>query len=172
MSADDVQEYVLINHLFSPSVAPYFRTIDEVDYYVKHSYHEITINGRPCLVRDVNIDYISYKTGKSNRELMKEGKPPACARRDREEYVWAAHHVGQTKKGNYPIAIIPGYDHIGNGYNTIFHPGNSGEKLHDPEFEAMKRSFWKGFLAAYEAAGEDFNKIPYCNRKQDRGRKK
>lgn len=172
MSAADVEKYILKNHLFSAEVAPYIRTIKELDYYVKHNYHEIRVDGKPFLVLDVNIDYISSKTGKSNRELMKEGNPPVCPRRDREEYVWAVHHIGQTAVKNFPLAIIEEYIHTGSGYNAIFHPGNSGENLHTPEFEALKKSFWKGFLAAYEAAGEDFNKIPYCNRKQDRGRKK
>lgn len=168
-SAADVCEHILKLNLFTAAVAPYIRTFDELDYYVHKSYHEIVINGKPCLVVDVNPDFISTETGMSNRELMVTGQAPVFPSRDRQEYKWHVHHVGQTTKGNFPICVIPEFDHNSSKLSAVFHPGSSAEELHTPEFDALRKNFWRGFLAEYDKAEGKFNAIPYLNHKQNRG---
>lgn len=171
-SAADVCEHILKCKLFTEAVAPYIRTFDELDYYTSKSYHEIVINGKPCLVVDVNPDFISTATGQSNRELMAAGQAPVFPSRDRQEFEFHLHHVGQTSKGNFPICVIPRFDHNSPKFSAALHPGSSAEELHTPEFDALRKNFWRSFLAEYDKADGKFNAIPYLNHKQDRGYKR
>lgn len=162
-SAADVEEHILRLKLFTPAVAPYIHTFEELDYYQKRSYHEVCFDGRHILVVDVNPYYVSSKTGVSNRERMREGKPPVVPHRDKEEYVFHVHHVAQYSSPTSVFAIIPQYDHNGKELSAVFHQGTPNQELHGPEFEAQKKNFWRSFVDAYDAADNDFNRIPYLN---------
>ena len=166
-SADDVKEHILKQKLFTNAVAPFIHTFEELDYYAKRSYHEVIWDGRPALIIDVNPDYISQKTGKRNRDLMKEGKAPVVPDRAKEEYVFHIHHVGQHWQS--PFAIIPEYDHNGKNYSAYFHPTKAKEDLHGPEFEAAKKTFWRCYIEKYDEA-KSFRAIPYLNSKHNRNK--
>ena len=161
-SAADVAEHILKLKLFTAAVAPYIHTFEELNYYTKRSYHEVSWFGRAALIIDVNPDYISGATGIRNRDLMKAGKAPVVPHRDKEEFVYHVHHVGQHSSS--PFAIIPEYDHNGKEFSAYFHQGAPNTDLHGPEFEAMKINFWKKYLDEYDKAG-GFLKIPYLNSK-------
>lgn len=162
-SAADVEEHILQKKLFTAAVASYIHTFGEMDYYVKHSYHEVVWNGRPALIIDVNPEYISSATGICNRDLMKAGKAPVVPHREKEEFVFHIHHVGQ--RSSSPFAIIPEYDHNGKGLSAVFHQGTPNTELHGAEFEAMKMLFWKKYIDEYDKVKE-FGKIPYLNPKK------
>ena len=161
-SAADVAEYITRKQLFTSPVAPYIHTYTELDYYVKHSYHEVFWLGRPALIIDVNPDYISSITGKSNRELMMAGRAPVVPNRQKEEYVFHIHHVGQHSSS--PYVIIPEYDHNSKGLSSALHQAKPNTELHGPDFEARKKQFWRKYLEEYDKAGK-FSKIPYLNQK-------
>lgn len=161
-SAADVEEHIKKQKLFTNAVAPYIRTFEELDYYTKRHYHEVCWDGRPALIIDVNPDYISSKTKKRNRDLMQNGHAPVIPERNKEEFVFHIHHVGQTPVS--PFAIIPEYDHNGKGYSSAFHQSSPGTDLHTPEFEAQKANFWRSYLEAYDKAGR-FLAIPDLNPK-------
>lgn len=166
-SAADVKECILKNGHFTNWVASYIHSYDELDYYKNRSYHEVHWDGRACLIIDVNPDYVSSKTGISNRELMLAGKAPVVPDRNKEEFVYHVHHVGQNTSS--PFAIIPEYDHNGKGYSAIFHHGAPNADLHGPEFEALKINFWRTYVEAYDKAGR-FSAIPYENSKHKKGK--
>lgn len=159
-SAADVEEHIKKKRLFTEAVAPYIHTYEEMDYYVKRNYHEVCWEGRPALIIDVNPDYISSKTGKRNRDLMMEGKSPVVPDRNKEEYVFHVHHVGQHQSS--PFAIIPEYDHNGKGLSAVFHQGSPKTNLHGPEFEVLKANFWKNYIKEYDKVGR-FAAIPFLN---------
>ena len=75
---------------------------------------------------------------------MLAGKAPHIPDRNKDEYIYHIHHVGQHATS--PFAIIPEYDHNGIGLSSVFHQGSSNSDLHGPEFELMKRTFWKNYV--------------------------
>lgn len=161
-SAADVEEHILKMRLFTAAVAPYIHTFEELDYYIKRSYHEVEFDGKPALIVDINPDYRSSITGLTNRELMRAGKAPVVPNRDKEEYVFHLHHIGQHTTS--PLATIPEYDHNSSEFSSYFHQGKPNAELHDASFEAEKKNFWRTFLEEYDKAIE-FRLIPYKNPK-------
>lgn len=159
-SAADVEEHIIKLDLYSANVAHYIHTFEELDYYTKHNYHEININGRPCLVIDCNPDYVSAKTGIRNRDLMKQGKPPVVPDRNKEEYTFHLHHVGQSGSPQAPFATIPAYDHNSKALSSALHPRSTSEDLHGPEFEMQKKNFWRKLESLYNEYDNKFDRIP------------
>lgn len=167
-SAADVKKTIIDRDLFTNVVAPYIHTYEELDYYEKKNYHEVTWNGRHALIIDVIPEY-KGPDGISNSALMKQGKPPRVPKYDEEGYVYHLHHVGQHSTS--PLAVIPEQDHNGPGLSSIFHPGRPDKELHDAEFEVIKSLFWKTYIEKYEEAGS-FKKIKYLNSKAKRKKPK
>lgn len=161
-SAADVAEHIIKTKLFTPEVAQYIHTFEEMDYYIKHSYHEVRLDGKMGLIIDINPDYVSTKTGLSNRQMILNGDAPVVPDPIKEA-PYHIHHVGQHSTS--PFAIIPEYDH--NSFDKILHPGKPDKDLHGPDFELEKNSFWLSYLEAYDEAGV-FWKIPYLNPKTGR----
>ncbi len=160
-----VQEYIKDNRIVSDEVRPFIRTYEEIKYYEKHHYHEVSWDGRKALIIDVNLDYFSEKHQMTNRELIMHEKAPVVP--GKEDFEFIIHHVGQLPTS--PFAILPGDDH--NHFHGIFHtnssPGqtkNGSDELHNANFEFQKRAFWKTYLKEYDRTG-NFANIPYTNLK-------
>ncbi len=166
-SAEDVRKHILKLDLFSNQIAQYIHTYEELDYYTKRHYHEVCWDGQPAIIIDVNPEYVSNK-GIKNRDLLAKGKPPHIPNRDKDEFVYHIHHIGQNTTS--PFAIIPEYDHNGIGLSSVFHQGSPNGELHGPEFEIAKSNFWKNYLEEYDKAGR-FDLIEYSNPKSKRNKK-
>ena len=158
----DVQEYIKKRKLFTAAVRPFIRTLEEAKYYTKHYYHEICWDGQPGLIVDIVPEYFSEIHGKTNRELILEGKSPVVAGEDDNFFlVWDIHHVGQ--RIDSPFAMIPSNIHNGAKTSKIFHQGKANDDdLHTKEFEWQKQLFWRNYLEEYDKAGS-FSKIPFLN---------
>ena len=163
-SAADVEKSIIDRDLFTNVVAPYIHTYEELDYYEKRNYHEVSWNGRHALIIDVIPEY-KGPDGVSNSELMKQGKPPRVPNCNEESYRYHLHHIGQHSTS--PLAIVPEQDHNGPGLSSIFHPGRPDTELHGAEFEVLKSFFWKTYIEKYEEAGS-FRNIKYLNPKAKR----
>ena len=159
-SAAEIEEHILRKKLFTAAVAPYIRTYEEMKYYTSHGYHEVCWDGKPALIIDVNPDYVSSVTKKRNRDLMMAGSAPVVPDRNKEQYEFHIHHVGQLPDS--PFAIIPEYDHNSKAFSAVFHQGPPPENLHGPEFALQKKLFWKNYLNAYDAA-RNYSLIPHLN---------
>ena len=168
-SYEELQVYLLGRESFTPAVCPYIYTLEEAKYYEKHRYREVYWD-RPCLVIDVNLDY-KTGSGKTNRELILEGKSPVIP--GDEEHRYHIHHVGRrsTTDPNTPFAIIPETDHNSKELYSVFHSAPEPmEDQHDDLFEEEKRKFWKRYLEeSFRYHG--YNNIPRLNRKRG-GKKK
>lgn len=78
---------------YSSEVNDRISSVEELDLYQKAGLKEETIDGRTCLVReDLDYDYIDPKTGKTNLELMEEGRSPYDAKTGERIEL---HHIGQ-----------------------------------------------------------------------------
>lgn len=160
-----VQEYIKDNRIVSDAVRPFIRTYEEIKYYEKHRYHEVSWDGRNALIIDVNLDYFSEKHQMTNRELIQREKAPVVP--GKEDFEFVIHHVGQLP--NSPFAIIPEDDH--SHFHGLFHtnasPGqtkNGTDELHNANFEFPKKAFWQKYLKEYDRTG-NFANIPYTNLK-------
>ncbi len=163
-SAEEVKQHILKLDLFSEKIAPYIHTYEELDYYTSHNYHEVCWDGQSALIIDINPDYIS-NAGIKNRDLLAAGKSPHIPNREKDEYTFHIHHIGQHSTS--PFAIIPEYEHNAAGYSSFFHQGSPKEDLHTPEFEALKINFWRNYLKKYDESGS-FAKIPFSNHRNKR----
>ncbi len=183
-SPEEVREYIRKNNFFSDDVGKYIRSYAEFTYYEKNNYHEVVFNGRNCLIIDVVPEYIVpdnmvpqkvknrfpnepdkvYR----NRDLMEAGCPPVVPQKQKDQFVFHVHHVGQRPES--PFCAIPEYDHISKELSTVFHQGSYSSDLHGPEFEAQKGAFWREYIRQYDIA-EEFSKIPYRSPKRTRNEK-
>ena len=178
-SAADVLETIRKNKHFTEAIAPYIRTYDELDYYVKKNYYEVCFSGRPALIIDVNPDYIvpdnkvpqkvrdKYKSEPNktfrNRDLMKEGFSPVVPHKAKDEYNFDIHHIGG--RFTSPFCTIPSFEHNSKELSSVFHQGTPEPNLHSSEFELQKKVFWKNYIEEYDKAGK-FTAIPRLNSKK------
>ena len=91
---------------------------------------------------------------------MADGKAPVVPNNPSEKY--HLHHVGQQAK---VFAIIPENDHLG-PLNSSFHFGSSGQELHGPEFEALKKKFWLAYLSNMSEY-HVYAQIPYYKKERE-----
>jgi hypothetical protein len=52
----------------------------QAEIYKNADLHQENINGKECLVKDIDYDYVDEKTGMTNRELMAKGRSPYDAK--------------------------------------------------------------------------------------------
>ncbi|MCC8096979.1 MAG: HNH/ENDO VII family nuclease, partial [Eubacterium sp.] len=62
------------------------------DVYKNADLHEGEINGRDCLLKDIDLDYVDEKTGLTNRERMQKGRSPYDSKTGEKIEL---HHMGQ-----------------------------------------------------------------------------
>lgn len=168
---EDVQKRILEDGIVSDAVRPYIRKFKEALYYRNHYYHEVSWPALPpCLIIDVNPEYICIPLGKTNLALMQEGNAPVIPGADadfseetsKQIPRYHLHHIGQ--KRNSPLAVIPSADHNNKKFSSFFHPYPHEKNLHDAAFESVKAAFWRAYAKMYTEYGS-FQKIPYLNHK-------
>ncbi len=100
---------------FSSEINDSIRSSDELEIYQKADLKEAEIDGRKCLIRDIDLDYIDEKTGKTNRELMALGRAPYDAKTGEKIEL---HHIGQ--KYDSPLAeLTADTEHGGENYSIL-----------------------------------------------------
>ena len=77
---------------WSDTVIDHIESKEQHEIYDKAGLHEEIINGRPCLCKEVDMNYIDPKTGMTNRELMAKGRSPIDAKTGERIEL---HHMGQ-----------------------------------------------------------------------------
>ena len=99
------------------------------------------VNGKAALVRDIDLDYIDEVTGKTNLQLMEDGKAPF----DSSGIKYELHHVGQ--KTDSPLAILTQAEHRQNGNDSLWHILTDGieNPSSQPQWQHTKQSFWKSY---------------------------
>ena len=61
---------------WSDEIIDHIDNMDQYAIYKDAGLHEETINGRKCLVKEIDMDYEDPKTGMTNRELIDAGRSP------------------------------------------------------------------------------------------------
>lgn len=127
---------------WSDEIIDAIESMDQYEVYKNADLHEAEINGRKCLLKDIDLDYVDPKTGKTNRELMAEGKSPIDSKTGEKIEL---HHMGQNFDG--PFAELCENSEHGDGNHKTLHTSNEGSWRNDQEqknqYQREKAQHWK-----------------------------
>jgi hypothetical protein len=102
---------------WSDTIIDSIRSTEEYDkVYGKAELKEEIINNRPCLTKDINMNYVDEKTGKTNKELMSDGRAPYDEKTGERIEL---HHMGQS--ANAPFAELRANSEHGGENDKILH---------------------------------------------------
>lgn len=104
------------------------KTMSQYEIYKNANLTQKEINGRKCLVKNINLDYVDPKSGKTNRELMAMGRSPYD---DKTGERIELHHMNQEFDG--PFAELAENTEHGDGNQTILHLKGSDSWRNDPQ---------------------------------------
>lgn len=127
---------------WSDEIIDAIESMDQYEVYKNADLHEAEVNGRKCLLKDIDLDYVDPKTGKTNRELMSEGKSPVDSKTGEKIEL---HHMGQNFDG--PFAELCENSEHGDGNHKTLHTSHEGSWRNDPEqknqYQREKSQHWK-----------------------------
>ncbi len=113
---------------WSAEIANCIESMDQYEVYKNADLHEAEIDGRKCLVKDIDMDYVDPKTGLTNRQLMSEGRAPIDSKTGEKIEL---HHMGQDF--NSPFAELCTNSEHGDGKDAILHDKKVESWRQDPE---------------------------------------
>lgn len=98
------------------------------EVYKDAGLHAVKIDGRWCLVKDIDMDYVDPKTGLTNQQLMEKGRTPIDAKTGERIEL---HHMGQDYDS--PLAELCENSEHGDGKDAILHDKKVESWRQDPE---------------------------------------
>lgn len=107
-------------------IIDHIKTMDQYEIYKKAGLTQKIVNGRKCLVKEINLDYEDPKSGMTNRELMAMGRAPYD---DKTGERIELHHMNQEFDG--PFAELRENTEHGDGNQTILHLNGSDSWRND-----------------------------------------
>ena len=118
-----------------------FNSMEQYNIVKNAGHTSQMVNGKTALVRNIDLNYIDELTGKTNLQLMQDGKAPF----DPTGQKYELHHIGQKKDS--PLAILTQAEHRQNGNDTIWHTLTEGfeNPSNDPSWKTIKEAFWKDY---------------------------
>ncbi len=126
---EEQKEAIMKESGYSSEVVDHISSWEEYEVYRDADLKEVEINGRICLVRDIDMDYVDEKTGLTNKELMEQGKSPIDSKTGEKIEL---HHIGQ--KSDSPLAeLTSSSEHSGN-YSTL-HENKEESWRRDPDLK-------------------------------------
>ena len=126
----DLKELVKSEMGWSDDIINSIENMDQYEVYKNASLNEKEIDGRPCLVKEINWDYVDPKTGFTNRELAAKGRTPIDVNTGEKIEL---HHMGQEYFA--PFAELCENSEHGDGKHRILHPKMENSWRNDPELE-------------------------------------
>lgn len=101
---------------WSNKIIDYIETMDQYKIYKEAELHEVELDGRLCLVKNIDMDYVDPKTGMTNRELMELGRSPIDSKTGEKIEL---HHMGQSYDA--PLAELCENSEHGDGNHGVLH---------------------------------------------------
>ena len=127
---------------WSDEIVDSIDTKEQAEIYKNADLHESNINGRECLVKDIDYDYVDEKSGMTNRERMALGRSPYDSKNGEKIEL---HHMGQDYDS--PFAELDENSEHGDGNHSILHPTTEGSWRNDEGLESQynseKQKYWK-----------------------------
>ncbi len=107
-----------------PEIVENIGSMEQYEIYKDANLKFTEINGRPCLVKDIDMNYVSPSTidinnpeGLTNRQLLEKGRAPYDAKTNEAIEL---HHIGQDY--NSPFAELCENSEHGDGNDSTLHP--------------------------------------------------
>jgi len=124
---DEEKTLIIKETGWPPEVADCIESMEQYEIYKEAKLHYAEIDGRPCLIKDIDMDYVDPKSGLTNRELMEKGRSPIdTATGEKIEL----HHMGQDF--NSPFAELCENSEHGDGKDGILHDKKVESWRNDP----------------------------------------
>ena len=115
---------------------------EQYDIYKNADLHEEEVNGRKCLVKDIDFDYVDEKTGMTNKELMEKGRSPIDSKTGEKIEL---HHMGQDYDS--PFAELDENSEHGDGNHKVLHPKTDNSWRNDKDlknrYQTDRKKHWK-----------------------------
>lgn len=127
---------------WSDEIVDHIDNMDQYEIYKKANLREETIDGRKCLVKEIDMDYVDPKTGMTNRELMDAGRSPIDSETGEKIEL---HHMGQGYDA--PFAELCENSEHGDGNHSVLHPKSADSwrndtKLNNQYCNVEKPNHW------------------------------
>lgn len=127
---------------WSECITSKIETKTQMHIFLNASLTEGFVNGRACLMKKIDMDYIDTKTGMTNRERMAKGLSPFDA--DSHEKI-ELHHIGQ--EFDSPFAELTADSEHGNGNHSVLHNKSAQSWRNDHSmvlaYGQQKKAYWK-----------------------------
>lgn len=116
---------------------------EQYEIYKEANLHESEVNGRKCLIKDIDFDYVDEKTGLTNKERMEKGLSPIDSKTGEKIEL---HHMGQSFDS--PFAELSENSEHGGKNHSKLHDNNISSWRRDPELKNQyqnhdKPNHWK-----------------------------
>ena len=126
---------VINDNTYSGEINESIRSKEEHEFYKSRGLEEGEVNGKKVL-KNPDIDpNMTDERGRTNKERMKEGKPPI----GEDGKPMELHHIGQ--KPDSPLAELTSSDHRRN--KSILHDSQKSEVNHGSEWQKSSSEHWK-----------------------------
>ena len=129
---------------WSDEIIDHIKNMDQYEIYKNADLHEEEINGRKCLVKNIDMDYVDPKTGMTNRERLSHKPHPLSPIDSKTGEKIELHHMGQDFDG--PFAELCENSEHGDGNHSVLHDVNSESWRRDPEkkheYQEQKDAHW------------------------------
>lgn len=129
---------------WSDEIIDHIKDMDQYEIYKNANLHEEEINGRKCLVKDIDMEYVDPKTGMTNRERLSHKPRPLSPIDSKTGEKIELHHMGQDFDG--PFAELCENSGHGDGNHSVLHDVNSESWRRDPEkkreYQEQKDAHW------------------------------
>lgn len=141
--SDKEKEYIKKETGWSDKIIDSIDSMEQFEIYQKADLHEAVINGKTCLAKNIDYDYVDPKTGKTNRELMEDGRSPIDPKTGEKIEL---HHMGQQHDA--PFAELCENSEHGDGNDSILHPKSENSWRNNIELKnrysnVEKPNHWK-----------------------------
>ena len=124
-SEEEIRAEINEKSEYSSEINDHIKSVEELEVYQKAGLVEQEVDGRKCLIRtDIDMDYVDEDTGKTNRQLMEEGRAPIDAKTGETIEL---HHIGQDYDS--PLAELT---------EDTEHGGENHAKLHSKEGDSWR----------------------------------
>lgn len=116
---------------WSGEVVDNIRSMDEYEkVYKPADLYEQKVDGRTCLVKNIDMDYVSPKTGLTNRQAMEKGASPVDAKTGEKLEL---HHMSQNYDA--PLVELCENSEHGDGNDKILHDKNTESWRNDTQLK-------------------------------------
>lgn len=127
---------------WSDKIISYIESMAQYKIYKEVDLHEVIVNGRECLVKNIDLDYVDPKTGMTNSERMAKGLSAIDSKTGEKITL---HHMKQ--EFDAPFAELCENSEHGDGNDAVLHPRQGESWRKDPEkkkeYQGQREAHWR-----------------------------